>query len=71
MSRFAVPALILLACDSHKGEWLTVPRLVARIVAPMDVIRQAADRLVELNQLQHATRNGEHLYGIGVEGVAP
>lgn len=71
MSRFAIPALILLACDAHKGEWLTVPRLVAKVVAPMHVIREAADKLVGEGQLATATRDGEPLYGIGVEGVAP
>lgn len=67
----AITALVLLACDAHRGEWLSLHRLAQRIGGPVDPIRQAAEALAATNQLAHATHAGHPYWGVGVEGVTP
>ena len=67
----AINALVLLACDTHRGEWLSLHRLAQRIGGPVQAIQHAAENLAATNQLAHATHAGHPYWGVGVEGVSP
>ena len=68
---WAVPALVLITCEGRRGEWISLHRLIARLVMPGHVIEKAAAQLVAENKLAHATHAGHPYWGVGVEGVLP
>ncbi|MFG5411381.1 hypothetical protein ABXN37_28770 [Piscinibacter sakaiensis] len=49
---FALKASLLIAVDAYAGEWLTLPRLVARVVRPMHEVESICDELVATGQMQ-------------------
>jgi hypothetical protein len=71
MSGFAVPATILYLCEQHRGDWLTLATLSARMALGRDRVQTVADAMVDAGQLQFAITDGEPQYGIGVEGKTP
>lgn len=67
----ALLAAILLCIDAHQGEWLPFKTLHDRVGCTAEKVRMACHELVRSCHVQHATRDGQDYYGIGVEGRLP
>ena len=67
----AINALVLLACDSRRGEWVSLHAMAQRIQTRPADIQHAAECLTAAGQLAHATHAGHPYWGVGVEGVVP
>jgi hypothetical protein len=71
MSDCALAALILITCHGRRGEWVSLHRLISRLMAPGHRIEEVAEKLVAANKLAYATYAGHPYWGVGVEGVLP
>ncbi|MDP3223692.1 MAG: hypothetical protein Q8R98_20855 [Rubrivivax sp.] len=68
---FALPAALLIHLQANAGRWLPLADLAAHVALPAETVQQSLDELVARGEAHQAQRDGQLLYGAGVEGVAP
>lgn len=68
---FALPAALLIHLQANAGQWLPLATLAAHVALPAETVQQSLDDLVSRSEAHQAQRDGQLLYGAGVEGIAP
>lgn len=67
---YAITAMVLIALDHHTGHWCSLAWIANRVMAPIDIVRNHCQELLEHDQVQRLEIEGREYYGVNADPCA-